>query len=146
MLVGEDDPKGLGDLLDVSATTNIEEVGRLAAMVFHEIHRAHRQAGAVDEAADRAVEFDIGETGGRSPRFGRLFFRFIAQGGEILVAEQGVVVERHLGVEGHHPAIFGQHQRIDFQERGIEGHEGLGERPEKLLCGPPARVGQAELR
>ena len=146
MLVGKDDPKGLGDLLHVGATTDVEEVGRFAAVVFHEVHRAHRQAGAVDEAADCAVEFDIGETGGGSPRFGWLFFRFIAQGGDILVAEQRVVVECHLGVEGHHPAILGQHQGIDFQQRGIEGHEGLGERPEKLLCRPPAGMGQAELR
>jgi hypothetical protein len=35
------------------------------------------------------------------------------------VAEERVVVEVHLGVERHHVAVAGDHQRVDLRERGV---------------------------
>ena len=144
MRVAEDDSKSLGDLFDVGATADVEEVGRFAAMVFDEVHRAHCQTGTVDEAPDRAVEFDVRQASGRGPRFGRLLLLLVAEGCDSRVAEEGVVIERHLGVEGHHPTILGEDEGIDLEERGVEGHKSLSEGTKALLRGPPALRRQTE--
>ena len=120
MGIREDDAEGLGDLVDVGAAAHIKKIGRLAAVVLHEIHRAHGEAGPVDQAADRAVELHIGEAGGGGPRLGRLFLRLVAKRGQIFVAKQRVVVERHLGIEGDERAVFREHQRIDLEQRRVE--------------------------
>src|SRR5271169_152967 len=57
--VGEQDAEGRGDLLRVGAAADVEKVGRLGAVVLNDIHRSHRQARAVDHAADVAVEMDV---------------------------------------------------------------------------------------
>ena len=93
VLVGEQDAEGFGDLLGVGAAADVEEVGRLAAVQLDQVHRAHRQAGAVDQAADVAVELDVAQARLAGADFGRLFFGHVAQLGQVLVAEQGVVVE-----------------------------------------------------
>ena len=54
--IGEDDAERFGDLLVVGAAADVEEVRRLAAVELDDVHRAHGEAGAVDEAADVAVE------------------------------------------------------------------------------------------
>ena len=73
--VGEDDPHRGRDLVRPRPTADVEEVGRLAAGPLDEVHGRHRQAGAVDHAADRAVELDE-----RQARLARL-----AIGGILLV-------------------------------------------------------------
>ena len=56
--------------------------------------------------------------------FRGIFLRLVAQRLHVLVAEEGVVVEVHLGVERHHLARPGHHQRIDLDNRSIEIDEG----------------------
>ena len=53
-----DEVKGLLDGLRGGAAAHVEEVGGLAAVEFDDVHGRHGEAGAVDEAADVAVEFD----------------------------------------------------------------------------------------
>ena len=55
VLVGEQNAKRLGHLLDVGPAADVEKVGRLAAVQLDQVHRAHGQPGAVDQAADVAV-------------------------------------------------------------------------------------------
>ena len=43
-----------GDLVGPRPAADVEEVRRLAAGPLHEVHRRHREPGAVDHAADRA--------------------------------------------------------------------------------------------
>ena len=57
-VVGEDEAHRRGDLVGLGAAADVEEVGRLAAGALDQVHRGHGQAGAVDHAADRAVELD----------------------------------------------------------------------------------------
>ena len=57
-----------GDLLGAGAAADIEEVGRLAAVELDRVHRRHRQTGAVDDAADVAVELDERDAGALAPR------------------------------------------------------------------------------
>ena len=56
LVVGEDQAHRRGDLVVLGAAADVEEVGRLAAGALDEVHGRHRQPGAVDHAADRAVE------------------------------------------------------------------------------------------
>src|SRR5690606_27450772 len=58
----EDDLEGLRDGLLRGAAADVEEVRRLAAEVLDGVHRRHREARAVDEAADVAVELDEAQT------------------------------------------------------------------------------------
>jgi hypothetical protein len=55
---------------------------------------------------------------------GRVLLVLVAQLLDVLVAEQRVLVEVHLGVEGQHPAVAGDHQRVDLDQAGIEVGEG----------------------
>ena len=79
--------------------TNIEEVGRFAAIQLHHIHRRHRQPGPVDHTANRAVELDEGDVSLAGEPFGLGFVGGIAQGGEVGVTEEGAVVKQHLRVK-----------------------------------------------
>ena len=51
----------------------------------------------------------------------------VAQRLDVLVAEQRVVVEVHLGVERDHVARAGDDQRVDLDQRAVELDEGLVE-------------------
>ena len=62
------------DLLGVGAAADVEEVRRLAARQLDDVHRRHRQAGAVDHAADRAVELDVVQAELRRLDLERIFF------------------------------------------------------------------------
>ncbi len=120
--------EGFGDLLDVGAAADVEEVGRLAAVELDQVHGAHGQAGPVDQAADIAVELDVAEPCFAGPDLGRLLFGQVAEAGQLGMPEQGVVVEAHLGVQGDELVVGGQHQRVDFQEAAIVLKEDAAER------------------
>ena len=61
--------------------------------------RRHGEAGAVDHAADVAVERDVGEVVLGGLDFLLVFFGDVAQRDDVGVAEERVVVEGDLGVE-----------------------------------------------
>src|SRR3546814_6630263 len=82
-----------------SSDLDVEEVGGEFAVELDDVHRRHRKAGAIDHAADVAVELDVDEVIFRRFDFGRIFFGQVAQLGKVLVAEHRIAVERHLGVE-----------------------------------------------
>ena len=77
--VGEDQAHRRRDLVGPRAAADVEEVGRLAAGPLDEVHRGHRQAGAVDHAADRAVELDEREAGLARLAVGRVLLVGVAQ-------------------------------------------------------------------
>ena len=66
--LAEQDAESFEHLVLVGAAADVEEVGRLAAVVLDQVHRAHRQAGAVDQAGDVAVEADVAQAALRGPR------------------------------------------------------------------------------
>src|ERR1019366_1391800 len=47
------------DLFLACAAAHVEEIRRIAAEMLDDVHRGHRQARAVDEARDAAVELDV---------------------------------------------------------------------------------------
>src|SRR5206468_3396092 len=54
--IGENELKGSGHALTRRSTTDVEEIGRLAAVKLDEVHRRHRQPCPVDHASDVTVE------------------------------------------------------------------------------------------
>ena len=93
ILVAEQNFEGVRDLLGIGAAADIEKVRGHAAGVLDDVHGRHGQAGAVDHAADVAVELDVVQAVLRSLDFERIFFGDVAQFAQIGMAEERVVVE-----------------------------------------------------
>ena len=84
--------------------------------------------GAVDHAADIAVELDVVELVLAGFELDRVLLVLVAQRLDFGVAEQRVVVERHLGVERQQVAGPGHDQRVDLDQRRVEFGKGAVER------------------
>src|ERR1700731_678199 len=122
--IGGDDLEGGRDLFLAGATADIEEVRGLHAIELDDVHGRHRKAGAVDHAADGALERDVIEIVFGSLDFLGVFLGLVAQCRNFGMTKQRVVVERYLGVEHPQLALLGDHQRVDFQHRHVLGGEG----------------------
>ena len=86
--VGEDEAHRRRDLVRAGAATDVQEVGGLAAGPLDEVHRGHRQAGAVDHAADGALEPDEAEAQAAGLDIDRVLLVEVAQRLELRVAER----------------------------------------------------------
>ncbi len=119
----EDDAEGCGDLLGGGAAADVEEVGGLAAVVTDDIHGAHGESRAIDEAGDIAVELDIIQFMLAGFGFEGGFLADIAEGQEVFVAVEGVVVEADLGIDRKDIqrviVLADEGERVDFHERGV---------------------------
>ena len=78
MRVGGDDLEGLGDLFLGRPAAHVEEIGRLGAIELDDVHRRHREARAIDHAADLAIQRDVVEVVFRRFQFLGVFFRGVA--------------------------------------------------------------------
>src|SRR5690606_32199451 len=124
-LVLEHDLEGFGHFLGRGAAANVQEVGRLAAEQLDGVHGGHGQAGAVDQAADVAVELDVGQVELAGFDFSGIFFVEVAVGDDLGVAEQRVGIEVELGVQGDDVALAVAVQGVDFHQRGVGVHVAL---------------------
>ena len=113
-----------GDPLRRGAAADVEEVGGLAAGELDHVHGRHGEPGAVDDAADVALQPDIGQAAVGGLGLARVLLRLVAQLGDLRPAEQGVVVEAHLGVERQDAPFLGDDQRVDLDHGGVELAEG----------------------
>ena len=86
-LIGEDQPHRGRDLVGARTTADVQEVGRLAAGTLDEVHGGHRQAGAVDHAADGALEADEAEAQAARLDVDRVLLVEVAHRLQIRVAE-----------------------------------------------------------
>jgi hypothetical protein len=91
--VRQDDLERRGDALARGAAADIEEVRRLAAIELDDVHGRHGKAGAVDHAADIAVELHVVEIVLRGFELGRILLALVAQFGKLLVPVERIVVE-----------------------------------------------------
>ncbi len=139
--IAGDDPEGVDDLLGIRAAADVEEVGRLAAVVLDEVHRRHRQAGAVHHAADVAVQLDEREVGAPRRHLAGLLRALVAEQRQVGPPVQLVVVDHDLGVERHDLALRRRDQRIDLRQRAAVG----GEDAVKLLHDPGRRAGLGDV-
>ena len=125
VLVGHQNLERVANLLRVGAAAHIEKVRRRAARELDDVHRGHRQSGAIDHAADVAIEADVVERVLRRLDFERILFGKIAKIAHLGVAEQRVVVEIHLRVEREQFAALGDDERVDFEQRGVDADKGV---------------------
>ena len=116
--VVEDEPHRRRDLVGPRAAADVQEVRGLAAGALDEVHRGHRQAGAVDHAADVAVELDEADALGAGRDVGRVLLVEVAHLLQLGMAEERRVVERDLGVEA-----------LQRQRLAAVGAAGRGRRP-----------------
>ena len=122
--IGGDDLERRRDLFLGGAAADVEEVRGLHAIELDDVHRRHGEAGAVDHAADRAVERDVVEIVLRRLDLLGVLLGDVAQRDHVGMPEQRVVVEADLGVEADQLLVLGDDQRIDFEQ----AHVLLGER------------------
>jgi hypothetical protein len=101
-------------LLGIRASAHIEEVGRHTARVLDDVHGGHGEAGAVHHATHGSIQLDVIEVVLRSFDFQRIFFRRIAQGLDVGMTKERVVVEIHFRVQRKKPAIRATDKGIDF--------------------------------
>ena len=111
--------EGRGDLLLGGAAADVEEVRRLAAVQLDDVHRRHREPGAVDHAADVAVELDVVEVVPAGLDLLRVLLVEVAQLDHLGLAVERVAVEVHLGVERDDVALGGHDQRVDLDQAGV---------------------------
>ena len=62
----------------------------------------------------------------------------------VLVAEERVVVEVDLGVQGQHAAVLGGDQRVDLEQAGVRGLVGPGHGQQRLHRRLVLLAGQAQ--
>src|SRR5690606_39825309 len=86
--VTSDDLEGRRDVLLGGAAADVEEVRRLAADLLDRVHRRHGQTGAVDEAADVAVELDERQAVLPGLDLGRDLLAEVAQRGDLGVRSE----------------------------------------------------------
>ena len=88
-------------------------------MVLDDVHGAHGQARAIHHATDGAVELDEIEIefGGFDFFWG--FFVQVTERQNVRVAEKGVVIKAHLGVQRDDIASLGDDQGIHFDHGAV---------------------------
>ena len=90
----------------------------IRAVELDDVHGGHGEAGAIDHAADGAVELHIRELMLGGFDLGGVLLIEIAELGDIRMTEQRVVVEGHLGIQALDcpPPL---RQRIDLDQSRI---------------------------
>src|SRR5512133_411724 len=126
-LVLQDDAEGVLHRVFGGAAAYVQEVGRGAAAVLDDVHGGHGQAGAVHHAADAAIELDEVEVVLAGFHFLFRFLVEVAVGQDIRVADQAVVIEADLGVQGRDIPLLGHHQRVDLHHGAVLLHKELVE-------------------
>src|SRR5437899_2414729 len=84
--VAQHDLECFGHFLGGGAAADVEEVRRLAAVELDRVHGRHGESRAVDQAADVAVEGDVGEVELGGFDFGRIFFVEVTHGDDVVMA------------------------------------------------------------
>jgi len=95
--------------------------------MLDDVHRGHRQPRAVDHAADRAVQLDIAQSGRSRAALRVTLLVWVSKLLNLRVTPQRVVIDIQLGVDGLKIAGVVDHERVDFREGRIDGHERLNQ-------------------
>src|SRR3954453_1312652 len=77
--IAEDDLERRRHLFLRGAAAYVEKVRGLATLELDDVHRCHRQAGAIHHAADRSVELDVAEVELGRFDLHRVLFREVAK-------------------------------------------------------------------
>ena len=108
------------DALSVAAAAEVAEVRRPAAGERDDVDGRHREARAVAEHPDLAVELHVGHALLPCERLERVGGLDVAHLGDVRVAIERVVVDGELRVERPDLTLRRDDQRIDLAEHGVE--------------------------
>ena len=155
--IGQDQAHRRRHLVGPRPAADVEEVGGLAAGPLDEVHRRHRQPGAVDHAADRAVELDevdallaglpsTGSSSSRSRRASSAGCRKRAESSRVIFASRqanrstglpSAAVSRTMasGIDLDEIGVVGQHR----------GHQALRDLDEVAQVWPAEADGEGQL-
>ena len=148
--VAEDNTKGLDGAVGGDAAADVEEIGGFAAVQLDDVHGRHGQTGPIDQTADVAIQRDVGKARLIGPDFVGVVFGGVAQGGDVIVPEQGVVVKIDLGIDGQDATVGGADQGVNLGQGAVVLSEYAGQ-PDQCLdrrfslvgVGESERVGKA---
>ena len=101
-------------------------------MELDDVHRAHREARAIHEAGDVAVETDVVQAEFARCDLTRIFLGLVAHFDHVLLTVESVVVEIELRIERHDLIVRGDGQRIDLHERAVALQIQIPHRGEEL--------------
>ena len=104
--VGQDQAQGRRDPLGLGPATDIEEIGRAAAVQRDRVHGRHREARTVHDAADVAVERDVVQAVAGGLDFFRILLVEVAVGRDFGVAVYRIAIKRHLGIDREQPVVI----------------------------------------
>ena len=122
IFVAQHDLEGFRYLLGGGAAAHVQKVGRLAAIELDGVHGRHGQPRAIDQAADVAVQADVGQVEFAGFYFGGVFFVQIAVGHDFGMAEQRIAVEIEFGIQRDDVALAVAVERVDLHQRSVGFH------------------------
>ena len=108
--------------LGICCAAYVQEISRASSGHLDDVHGGHRQTGAVHHATHGPVQFHKIQTGFAGFYFRGVFFAQITQGSQFGMAEQSVVVQRHLGVYRNDFVVRRFQNGINFKQRSIDGN------------------------
>jgi len=142
--IGENDLERRRHLLLGCAAADIEEVCGRCTVELDDVHRGHREPGAIHHAADRAVQGHVVEVVLGRFQLLRIFLRLVTQLVDLGMPEQRVVVEAHLRIQRDHLARTGDDQRVDLDDRAVQPDKGLIHRRDEFAEGGDLLACEAE--
>jgi len=145
LLVAGDELKGLLDGGGGGTSTDVEEVGGLAAVELDDVHGGHGETGAVDKAANVTLELDEVEAGLSSANLLGVLLRSIAPAKDLLLPVVGVVVEAELGVHAQNLVVRGLGEGVDLDLSGVLLEEDLVQLLDGVLGVLDALLAEAQL-
>lgn len=143
--VAGDELKGLPNGRGGSTTTDVKEIGGLAAVELDDVHGSHGETGAVDEAANVTVELDEIEAGLGGANLIGILLGGVAELEDVLLPVVSVVIEAELGVHAHDLVVRGLGEGVDLDLGGVLLEEDLVELLDGVLGLLDALLAEAEL-
>jgi len=126
------------------AATNVEEVGRLAAVELDNVHGGHGKTGAVDKAANIAIKLDEVEARLGGANLLGVLLGSVTLAEDLLLAVIGVVVEAELGIHAQNLVVRGLSEGVDLDLGGILLEEDLVQLLDGVLSILNALLAEAE--
>ena len=130
--VGQHDLERGRHLIGRRAAADVEEVRGPRPRLRHDVERRHHEAGAVADDAHVSVELHVLQALLLRAGLDVVDRELIGQLGDVRVAPQRVVVDRHLRVERDDPVVLEEDQRVHLDEGRVPLDRELVHLPEHV--------------
>ncbi len=143
--IGEKQVEGGPEPHRVGRPAEIQEIGRRQPRRVQGVHGGHGQPRAVGHQPDHAGKADIGEAVPAGLAFGGRGETLVDETGQFGIEGQRRVVDDHLGVQGHEPALRRQSQGVDLGQEKALSDDGAEQPGQKFLEGRVPGRGQPQM-